>query len=116
MCVCVCLCVEGQGSPVEVVAGAMCIYSHVCQAEGQPRLRLRDRRMLATFEDPCGGLGTWSGVFWWSGMEESLMSWVLKRMEMSVDRSFEEFSYHREQKSKMEPGGGYEVSESFFKR
>lgn len=42
------------------------------------------------------------------------MSWVLKRMEMSVDRSFEEFSYHREQRSKMEPGGGYEVNESFF--
>lgn len=65
-------------------------------------------------EDPCRGLGSWSGVFWWSGLDGSLVNWIVMSMGMSVDMSFEEFSYNREQRSKIEPGGGCEVNEGFF--
>lgn len=66
--------------------------SHVCRAEGQPRLRLRDRRLFVMIEDPCRGLSSWSGVFWRRGLDGSLVNWIVMRMGMSVDMSFEEFS------------------------
>lgn len=46
-------------------------------------------------------------------MKASLIG-VLNRMGMSADTSFEEFSCNREQRSKIEPGGGCEVNEDFF--